>query len=58
VFQEPNAWILGETLGRACALYREQPEAWARVQRQAMARDFGWEAAARDYLALYQSMLG
>ena len=58
VFQEPNAWILGETLGRACALYREQPEAWARVQRQAMTRDFGWEAAARDYLALYQSMLG
>jgi starch synthase len=58
VFQEPSSWILGETIGRACALYRSDPKAWSRIQRHAMAQDFGWAAAARDYLSLYTSMLG
>jgi starch synthase len=41
---------------RALALYR-QPMAWRKVQRQAMAQDFGWEEPARRYLALYQSLV-
>jgi starch synthase len=31
--------------------------AWRKVQRQAMAQDFGWEEPARRYLALYQSLV-
>ena len=53
VFQEPSSWILGETIGRACQVYRQDPKAWTRIQRQGMAQDFGWEAAAREYLDLY-----
>jgi starch synthase len=41
---------------RALALYR-QPVAWRKVQRQAMAQDFGWEKPACRYLALYRSLL-
>ena len=43
-------------VGRALAVYR-QPMAWRKVQRQAMAQDFGWEKPARQYLALYRSLL-
>ena len=41
---------------RALALYR-QPTAWRKVQRQAMAKHFGWEEPARRYLALYRSLV-
>lgn len=57
VFKEPTSWLLGETIGRACRLYSQDPKAWARIQRHAMAQDFGWEAAAREYLDLYQHLL-
>jgi starch synthase len=40
---------------RAVALYRDQAS-WRRMMRQAMTRDFSWEAAAREYLALYREM--
>jgi starch synthase len=53
VFREPSSWILGETIGRACRVYREDPRAWTRIQRRAMAQDFGWAASAREYLDLF-----
>jgi starch synthase len=53
MFKEPTSWILGETIGRACQLYRQDPKAWTRIQRRAMAQDFGWAASAREYLDLY-----
>lgn len=56
-FDPASGWVLGETIGRAVALYREQPEAWTRMRRTAMAQDFGWEASARSYLELYRSMV-
>jgi starch synthase len=34
-----------------------QPEAWSRLMRSAMTRDFSWSEAASKYLALYQSIL-
>lgn len=40
---------------RALALYR-QPAAWRKIQRRAMAQDFGWEEPARRYLALYRGL--
>ena len=58
VFREPVSWVLGETIGRACQLYRQDPKAWTRVQRHGMTRDFGWDASARDYLELYSHLLG
>lgn len=38
---------------RAFALYAE-PVRWRRVQRHAMTCDFGWDASAQRYLALYR----
>jgi len=42
-------------LHRAIELYGDHA-AWARVVRQAMTRDFSWEAAAREYVALYREL--
>nr|WP_320133969.1 glycogen synthase GlgA [uncultured Holophaga sp.] len=56
-FEDPNSWILGETLGRAVRLYREDPRTWLKVQRRGMRQDLGWHAAARHYRDLYASML-
>ena len=58
VFVEPSSWILGETLGRACRLYREEPRSWTEIMRHGMRQDFSWDAAAREYQALYQGLRG
>jgi len=42
---------------RAIADWR-QPERWRALQRTGMARDFGWAAAAREYLKIYQTING
>ena len=57
VFNEPSSWVLGETIGRACRLYRDDPATWTQIQRQAMAQNFSWAASAREYQALYESIL-
>jgi starch synthase len=41
---------------RAVAVYRD-PAAWRAMVRQAMTRDFGWGATAREYLALYRELI-
>ncbi len=41
---------------RACALWR-LPTRWRALQRHGMRRDFGWEASARAYEAVYQRIL-
>jgi len=57
VFKEASSWILGETVGRACRLYRDDPRMWARIQRHGMAQNFSWKASAQEYLDLYATML-
>lgn len=52
VFREPAAWALLEAARRAHAAYRDGPT-WRRLQRHGMAKDFGWDASAREYAALY-----
>jgi starch synthase len=42
-------------IGRATSLHADRA-AWQRAMRQAMTRDFSWEAAARQYLALYREL--
>jgi starch synthase len=51
-FDEESPEALLEAAGRAVALYADRAS-WRRVMRQAMTRDFSWEAAARQYKALY-----
>jgi starch synthase len=51
---ETSAGLLA-AIQRAVALYRDQAS-WRRMMRQAMTRDFSWEAAAREYVALYREL--
>ena len=54
-FDDATAQDMLGCLDRALALYR-QPVAWRRIQRQAMQRYHGWEAAARQYMEIYRRL--
>jgi starch synthase len=54
-FESVNSADMLHCIERALALY-SQPFAWRKVQRQAMAQDFGWSESARHYLALYRDL--
>jgi starch synthase len=41
---------------RAVDLYRD-PKAWRQLQKAGMARDFGWESRAGQYLELYRGLI-
>ncbi len=56
VFEDASPAGLVAALGRALALYRE-PLAWRRLQLQAMAQDFSWNASAARYIALYHEVM-
>ena len=47
---------LAEALDRTLALWR-QPAKWKRIQANGMARQFGWEDSALQYLEVYQRAL-
>ncbi len=55
-FDGESPAALGDTINRAADLMR-QPGIWRRMMRQAMTRNFSWDAAARQYLSLYRRML-
>jgi starch synthase len=55
VFEAANPHALVAAVRRAVAAWR-RPSLWQRLQRNAMARDFGWAASARRYIALYRTM--
>jgi len=52
LFREPTAAALLAAVERAIALYRGR-RGWRILQRNAMARDFGWAGAARHYARIY-----
>ncbi|HLJ20035.1 MAG TPA: glycogen synthase GlgA [Stellaceae bacterium] len=45
-----------DCLKRALTLYR-QPLVWRKLQRQAMAQNFGWAESARHYLEVYRGLV-
>jgi len=55
VFNAASPGSLIAAAQRAANVWRT-PELWRRLQRNGMARDFGWTASARRYLELYRSM--
>ncbi len=55
-FDEESAAGLLAAAGRALVLYGKQAD-WRRMIRRAMTRDFSWDAAARQYLALYRELV-
>ncbi len=54
-FDDETPEALLAALQRATTLYGDRA-AWQRVMRQAMTRDFSWDAAARQYVALYREL--
>jgi starch synthase len=57
VFERFELGELQRALRRAFTLW-QRPRDWRVVQKRAMAQRFGWDAAAREYLALYRQALG
>ncbi len=57
VFAPASAEALLAAVRRAAALWRDRA-AWREVQRNGMARDFGWRASARRYAELYRRLAG
>ena len=45
-------------LRQAVTLYREQPEAFRRLQQRAMSADFSWKRSAGEYRKLYETVTG
>jgi starch synthase len=57
VFHPVDGLALGQALRRLLALHAD-PATWARLRRNAMAQEVGWEASARAYGALYAGIAG
>lgn len=54
-FAGAGAQAFRDALDRAFAAWADKPR-WLRMQRAAMAEDFGWPTAARRYAALYADL--
>ncbi len=55
-FLAPSSGALLQAIERCVAAYRD-PVVWRALQRNGMARDFGWAPAARSYAALYERIV-
>ena len=55
-FDVPRTSALAAAIKRAAAMFAK-PEVWREMQLRAMAKDFGWPNAAREYLTVYDSLL-
>ena len=56
VFNEFTAAAFAEAIARAIVAYRDR-DAWYRMMRDGMARDFGWERSEERYRDLYRTVL-
>jgi starch synthase len=56
-FDTPDGTGLMWAIDRALTVYRKR-EAWTRLMRNGMARDFSWERSAEAYVNLYHQALG
>jgi len=55
LFGEATAQALLAAIGRAIAVYQDAPT-WRALARNGMARDFSWDASAREYARLYSAL--
>jgi len=57
VFRDVHYASVLDASVRALNAYRD-PAVWKTIQQCAMGRDFSWKKSAREYMALYRSVLG
>jgi len=55
VFNEASSGALLEAIKRTLILY-SSPDAWKKMQINAMNKDFSWQNSAEQYLALYENL--
>lgn len=56
LFAEASSADLASAIRRGLAVYAD-PEAWRKLQLNGMSQDFSWEQSARQYRALYLSLV-
>ncbi|MDA8226664.1 MAG: glycogen synthase GlgA [Desulfitobacterium hafniense] len=56
-FGNYNAHELLYVIQRAIKLFREDQQAWKRIQDNAMHSDFSWEHSAQEYIKIYRSLV-
>ena len=56
-FQQPSGAALYDTMGWAVSTWFDRPQHIQRLRASAMAENFSWEKAAREYLAVYEKAI-
>lgn len=56
-FMNINAHELLFTIKEALRVYKENPDSWYQLIRQAMTKDYSWDKSAKEYIALYKTIL-
>ena len=56
-FGPANSKALVEAVRRALGVYRDPP-AWEALQRRCMGTDFSWARSAKEYIRLYERLVG
>ena len=56
-FHDYSHEALEESVRRAMAVFRDEPDRWADLQRVGMTTDWGWDPAARRYVDVYEHIL-
>ena len=56
VFEEYNAELLLDTIAAAQDLFKNRPEDWENLIRQAMGCDFSWGVSAKAYAEIYDGL--
>ncbi len=57
VFFQETSSSLEQTVLQAVEIYRNHPEAWVRLMKRGMEKDFSWKRSAQQYVALYESAM-
>lgn len=56
LYESADGEAFGKAIARALSVRHGSPEEWQRMRRDAMRRDASWDAAARQYLAIYAGL--
>jgi starch synthase len=57
LFSDYSPTAFRGALQAALGLYRNNPAAWARLQKNGMRKDFSWDRSAADYVKVYKRVL-
>ena len=56
-FDDYTSEALVGSVTRAATVYRDDPDAWAAMIKNAMAYDSSWDASAKEYVKLYERLV-